>query len=207
MLDALPASASARKLRLLTCAFARRVWHLLTPDARRAVEVAERFADGLADEAERRAAYEAAGGDWSAIYTQADGIPAKALVTEGLRYYCADAAASATHVAGPSDRYQRPVAPAQVAAERRAQCALIRDVFTDPSHSPALDPAWLCWNEGTVLRLAQGIYAERRWDELPVLGDALEDAGCRDEPLLAHCRGPGPHVLGCWALDLVLARG
>jgi hypothetical protein len=44
-------------------------------------------------------------------------------------------------------------------------------------------------------------------DRLAVLADALEDAGCADPDLLAHLRGPGPHVRGCWALDLVLGNG
>src|SRR5207244_2679385 len=55
------------------------------------------------------------------------------------------------------------------------------------------------WNDGTVVKLAQGIYHERAFDRLPMLADALEDAGCTDATILAHCRGPGPHARGCWA--------
>ena len=41
---------------------------------------------------------------------------------------------------------------------------------------------------------------------LPILADALEDAGCGDVDILAHLRGPGPHVRGCWAVDPLLGR-
>jgi hypothetical protein len=51
------------------------------------------------------------------------------------------------------------------------------------------------------------IAEDRAFDRLPILADALEDAGCDDGDLLAHLRGDGPHVRGCWALDLVLERG
>ena len=66
-----------------------------------------------------------------------------------------------------------------------------------------LDPLCLVWNGGTVGRIAAGIYEERAFDRLPILADALEDAGCTDPALLTHCRGPGPHVRGCWAVDLL----
>jgi hypothetical protein len=58
-----------------------------------------------------------------------------------------------------------------------------------------------------VPRLAASIYDERAWQRLPILGDALEDAGCGDDALLSHLRSPGPHARGCWALDLVLGKG
>jgi hypothetical protein len=64
----------------------------------------------------------------------------------------------------------------------------------------------LTWNDGTVPRIAQHIYDERRWNDMPILGDALLDAGCDDEELLSHCRGDGPHVRGCWAVDLILNK-
>ena len=55
--------------------------------------------------------------------------------------------------------------------------------------------------------LARRTYDEGDFAALPVLGDALEDAGCADPELLGHLRGPGPHVRGCWALDLLLGKG
>jgi uncharacterized protein DUF6331 len=67
----------------------------------------------------------------------------------------------------------------------------------------SLDPNW---RTSTVLALAQGIYDERAFDRLPILADALEDAGCDNEEMLAHCRGAGPHARGCWVVDLVLGK-
>jgi hypothetical protein len=64
----------------------------------------------------------------------------------------------------------------------------------------------LAWNDDTVPKLAQAIYEERAFDRLPVLADALEDAGCTNEDLLVHLRGPGPHLRDCWALDLLLGK-
>ena len=54
--------------------------------------------------------------------------------------------------------------------------------------------------------VARAIYEDRAFDRLPILADALRDAGCEDEAVLAHCRGKGPHVRGCWVVDLVLDR-
>jgi hypothetical protein len=84
---------------------------------------------------------------------------------------------------------------------------LLRDVFASPFvQSPRVDPAWLSWNDGTVVKLARGIYEERAFDRMPVLADALEEAGCHEEMILAHCRGPGPHIRGCWVMDRILAK-
>lgn len=86
------------------------------------------------------------------------------------------------------------------------QCDLIRDIAGNPFQFPKVDPARLTWNDCTVRKLAQTIYDERRYDSLPVLADALEEAGCGDAAILAHCRGPGPHVRGCWVVDLLLGK-
>jgi hypothetical protein len=87
--------------------------------------------------------------------------------------------------------------------ERRAQADLLRDIF-NPFHPDALDPRWVT---SDVLGLAQGIYDDRMFDRLPILADALTDAGCNDEAILSHCRSDGPHVRGCWTVDLVLGKG
>ena len=79
-------------------------------------------------------------------------------------------------------------------------------LFGNPFRPAALDLAWLAWEGGTVAKLAQAIYDGRRFTKMPYLGDALEEAGCADAQILAHCRGPGPHVRGCWVLDLILGR-
>ena len=82
----------------------------------------------------------------------------------------------------------------------------LRDIIGNPFRSVAVDPAWLRWREQTVPRLAQALYDERAFDRLPVLADALEEAGCTEAGLLNHCRGPGPHVRGCWLVDLLLDK-
>jgi hypothetical protein len=90
--------------------------------------------------------------------------------------------------------------------EEAEQRSILREVFGNPARPPRVMPNWLTWNNGTVRKLAQGIYDERAFDRLPILADALEDAGCGDADLLDHLRGPGPHLPGCWALDAVLRR-
>lgn len=90
--------------------------------------------------------------------------------------------------------------------EEAYQCALLRDVFGhlfEPCH---LRSQWLRWHDGVVPTMAEVIHNERRFGDLPILADALEDAGCQNAALLAHCRTPGPHTRGCWALDALLER-
>jgi hypothetical protein len=87
--------------------------------------------------------------------------------------------------------------------ERAAQISLLRDIFGSPFRPVTLDPSWLT---STVTALAHGIYADRAFDRLPILADALQDAGCDHPDVLAHCRGPGPHARGCWVVDLILGK-
>ena len=67
-------------------------------------------------------------------------------------------------------------------------------------------PSWLSWNDGTIPKLAQAIYDDRAFDRLPILADALEEAGCDNADILNHCRQPGEHVRGCWVVDLLLNK-
>jgi hypothetical protein len=90
--------------------------------------------------------------------------------------------------------------------DQPAQVKLIRDVYGNPFRRVTADAIWLAWNEGTVMKLAQAIYEENAFDRMPILADALEDAGCDNVDILEHCRGPGPHVRGCWVLDLLLGK-
>ena len=83
------------------------------------------------------------------------------------------------------------------------QCELLRDIFGNPFRPVAVDPEWLT---STVVALARGVYDDRAFDRLPILADALQDAGCEDADILAHCRGDGPHVRGCWVVDLMLGK-
>lgn len=84
------------------------------------------------------------------------------------------------------------------------QVELLRDIFGNPFHPVAIDPAWLT---PTVVQLAKGIYEERAFDRMPILADALQDAGCDCDEILDHCRDTNaPHVRGCWVVDLVLGK-
>src|SRR5262249_59117558 len=93
-------------------------------------------------------------------------------------------------------------------AEKGAgKTTLRRAVSATPSpRRPRLDAWVLAWNDAAVPRIAAAIYEDRRFDDLPILADALEEAGCTDAELQAHCRGGGEHARGCWAVDLVLAK-
>jgi hypothetical protein len=89
--------------------------------------------------------------------------------------------------------------------ERVAQCAILRDVFGHLWHPVHLESRWLRWRGGVVVQMARSIRDEGRFGDLPILADALEDAGCTDTSLLEHCRGGGVHVRGCWLVDALLA--
>jgi hypothetical protein len=80
---------------------------------------------------------------------------------------------------------------------------LLRDIFGNPFRPVACDTAWLT---SDVIALACGIYDERAFDRTPILADALQDAGCDSADVLDHCRGAGPHVRGCWVVDLLLGK-
>jgi hypothetical protein len=89
-------------------------------------------------------------------------------------------------------------------AEAASQAVLLRDIFGNPFRPVTADPAWLT---STVVALARGIYDERALDRMPILADALQDAGCDHADLLDHCRDPhAAHVRGCWVVDLLLGK-
>jgi hypothetical protein len=90
-------------------------------------------------------------------------------------------------------------------AARKAQWALLRDLFGDPFR-PAGKPPWRWEWAAEAVGLARAIYEEGAFDRLPILGDALEEAGCADEQVLRHCRGKGWHARGCWVLDWALGK-
>jgi hypothetical protein len=101
-------------------------------------------------------------------------------------------------------------------AEQAVQAALLRDLHGNPFRPlppkrgrKKWERMWrslLAWNDGTVVKLVQAIYDERAFDRLPILADALEESGCSDAEILSHCRGAGPHVRGCWLVDLILGK-
>ena len=76
-------------------------------------------------------------------------------------------------------------------------------VFGNPFRPVVADPTWL---KPTAVSIASSIYADRAFDRLPILADALEEAGCAHADVLLHCRTPGEHVRGCWVVDMVLGK-
>jgi hypothetical protein len=91
-----------------------------------------------------------------------------------------------------------------VRAERRAHAALMRCVFCSTLAPVALDPMW---RTDTAVALAGQMRLLRDYSAMPILADALQDAGCEDERILAHCRCGEAHARGCWVVDRVLGRG
>src|SRR5262245_49331220 len=207
MLHHLTDRASPRKLRLYAVNCCRRIWSLLADErCRHAVDVAQRFVDGKATLNDLTAAghvVAAVARVWGdalspvARATYAIGGAAWA-ATRGSAWLAAwDAAWDARMAARdfiPGTDWEK---------ERLWQASLLHDLVGNPFRPPALDPAWLSPSSPVVL-LARVIYSEDRFGDLPCLGDALEEAGCSDDHLLAHCRGKGPHWRGCWVVDAVL---
>ena len=209
MLAYLEGKASDRKLRLFAVACCRRVWEALNEDGRRAVEAAEGFADGLIAVNELRDSGLAARLPVDDYYDRANLGGHGVVLTGHLA-----ASESAFITCSPSFTLAASDRTAQFAllargdpSESLMQCRLLRDIIGNPFHlSPPVSFAVLAWNDGIVRKMAQVVYEERAFDRLPILADALEDAGCTDGEILAHCRGPGPHVRGCWVVDLLLGR-
>lgn len=100
----------------------------------------------------------------------------------------------------------RPV-PLLMPEETRGCCELLREVFGNRGGVPT-SPEWEDeWRTGTAVALARMMYESGDFAHMTVLADALEDAGCGNGDIIGHCRGPGPHVRGCWVVDLVLGKG
>jgi hypothetical protein len=225
MLRFLGSKASERKLRLFACACCRRLWPLLPHPANRAfVETAESLADAAADDGEPSAApHDAherhipwdelcavlyAGGEadpgWlllKALTYSFKAEPNRKVVDRAQAVSLLAALKSATYSAA----FQATNDPGKE-AELKAQAELLRDIFNPFRPVPALDPAWLAWYGGSVPRLARLIYDERRWQDLPVLAEALEEAGCANANILSHCTQPREHVRGCWVVDLLRGK-
>jgi hypothetical protein len=180
-------NATMRQRRLLACGFCRANWSQI-PDERlkQFVELIERYADGKSGGGTLVRAYKLFG-------VVKEPPVAEALDPDMLR---ALRAAQASNEDPPGTAFPRW-------REGDLQVALLQDILGNPFRLAVLDPAWIAWQGGTIPRLAEAIYQERAFDRLPVLADALEEAGCTDREVLEHCRGPGPHVRGCWVLDLV----
>jgi hypothetical protein len=91
----------------------------------------------------------------------------------------------------------------RVKEECRAQSDLLREVFGNPFRPVMIDNSL---RGITLTHIAAGIYTDCAFDRLPILADALEEAGCTDAEILSHCRQPGEHVRGCWVVDLILGK-
>jgi hypothetical protein len=107
--------------------------------------------------------------------------------------WCARAAGDASNESGLSSFED----------ESRAQADLVREIMGWPFHPHYFDARW---RTSDTVGLAQAIYDDRAFDRMPILADALMDAGCEDEQIIGHCRSDGPHVRGCWVVDLLLGK-
>jgi hypothetical protein len=234
MLKLLRGKISDRKLRLFGVACCRRIWHLLPDErSRHAVAVAELFADGLVTKAEAEAAGNAAAEvsrddlygiaaevGWRAARAADHLLPlpeeawqlkavweyvavameGEQLVKEGTTPEMLDAWSDQSVESGRSMGWTA-INPDAILAD------VLREVVGPlPVLRVAINPAIFLGNGGTIPKLAQGIYDDRGFDRMPLLADALEDAGCDHGEIVAHCRGQGPHSRGCWVIDLVLGK-
>lgn len=193
---------TARKKQLFACACCRLVWRYLTdPASRAAVETAERFADRMATPAAlsvaRRRAEAVAADLWSG-----------AAAFERLSVYARRDAATAAAEAARRDVDAAAVASLVIAAASATPmrtpdlAAVLRETVGPVVPLPPFPDAW---RTEQAVGIAAGV-GGHDFAGLPVLADALEEAGCDHVALLAHLRGPGPHARGCWALDAVLGK-
>ena len=203
MLKHLRGEASDRKLRLVAVACCRRIWHLLTDERSRiAVDLAERDADGLVRETDLRESAQAANEAYrygNPLGPHDNAAYASVHVGGRDRWHSASSAAA---YAAYAVRYPVGGEEAKL-AEQAHQTSLLRDIFGNPFRPVAIDPSWLTTD---VRLLATGIYDDKAFDRMPILADALQDAGCTNDDILSHCRSEGPHVRGCWVVDLLLGK-
>lgn len=224
-----------RRVRLYAVGCCRRIWDLLVrPESRAAVEIAEHLAESgeqRCPEPEGTAAFAVA--DTMQDWAHARAASAAAM-TLWLRQFRGRELRGLTSVRFAPD-YNNPIRPDEVVGyaltvakrcrvaaamaasgeldgevllgEQAKQANGVRCIFGNPFRCrPPLQATWLSWNDRTVAKIVEGIYEQRRFEDLPILADGLEDAGCAEASLLGHLRGPGPHVLGCWAVDLLMGR-
>jgi hypothetical protein len=229
MLDYLEGKATDRDLMLFSVACLRRIWHLLTDGrSRKVVEVTEQFVDGGASEEEACRAYDAfvAAHQSDELKDGAGGATREAVecVAHAGTGAAIQAASETAQAVGfvaarslgiaPTDGWSPAGMETWISAEKAegaAQAVLLRDILGNPYRPVALDPTHLT---PEVRALAEAAYQERELPRgtldparLAVLADCLEEAGCRDDQILGHLRGAGPHVRGCFVVDLLLGRG
>lgn len=229
MLDFLQVKASDRKLRLFASACCRRVWHQLDGDVLRpAVEVIERYAEGLATTDElnvvRRAAHaqgkkfeklcawrrNARGTSPEADFYQTESELAVLVENAskvddyigGLLIYSTLCKLRAdVEIQSGQSQHDYEEWDRLCAADRAKLADLLRCMYSP--FASLLNSHWLTT---AVLSMARGIHADRAFEKLPALADALVEAGCNDKRILDHCRSEGPHIRGCWVVDSVIGR-
>ena len=203
ILTFLQGTVSNRKLRLFSVACCRQVWkHLTDARARAAVRVAEQYADRKVTrkrltevrKAARQAVLDQQGSYWRqrAFHAALDCVEADfpSMVYAGQNAY----GAVLCHPRSNVEKSQ---------SIQQNQCSLLRCITGNPFHSATIAPTWLT---STVIFIAHAIYEKRAFDRMPILADALEETGCDQPDILAHCRQPGDHVRGCWIVDLILGK-
>ena len=136
------------------------------------------------------------------IFDEAEQI-ADGLRSLGTHYgwyvFTQDARDAAQHAVNEmNNHYAEPV--------RYLACPLLRDIFGNLFCPITLAPAWRTWHDGLIPSMAQKMYDRRDFSDMPVLADALEEAGCQEQDILGHCRSGGEHVRGCWVVDLLLGK-
>jgi hypothetical protein len=219
LLRAVEDCASERKLRLLSAALCQSIRHLLTDKrSRQAVRLARLSVDGWATpEACTIAREEAAQVPyWRPTAAEFAANAARLTlrdmsVSNVVGIFGLTEAAISAEVTERAGGKKNPILTEQLGKEaarkarenERVAIQLIRDVFGNPFDPVSFDPRWRTLN---VLAIAEGTYAGPAFDRMPILADALEDVGCTNAGLLAHCRQGGEHIRGCWVVDLVLAK-
>jgi len=218
MLTYLHGKASDRKLRLFAVACCRQIWHLIRDNrAQEAAEIAECFADGLVGDKDRSNARKLAqqAAQSRGIILRPDSPKWERRAASTVYYATARNAMEAAYnapclaveaviwKAGANGSYD---SIALKLGEQILQVNAIVDIFGNAFRPATTNPIWLTWNDSAVRKIAQTIYDERAFDRMPILADALEDAGCDNEDILRHCRSDSPHVKGYWVVDLVLGK-
>jgi hypothetical protein len=199
LLDGLKALGllKARKARLFACGCFRLVWSdVRCPQVRVAVELTEGRADRQVSEQELQQHRYPTGGVPIDSLDHRLQIAVQSLVISNMK---PGYVAWEVRTAADAPRY----GPNRYSEGCRPQADLLRDIFGTPFRPPVLQPAWLT---STDISLARQMYDTRDFAAMPILADALQDAGCDGDGLLTHCRGPGPHVRGCHVADAVLGK-
>ena len=197
---------SRRKQRLYAVACCRRIWHLLPDErCRDAVVVAEQFADGLTTTKAIQQARSLAQRTATSVTEQVAKDAAWAVVwatspASRMRYLAQTAGeAAARAAAGVAEKRARATA---LETERDRQQLLLHDLR--PPDAFTFDGSW---RTPAIVGLVEAIYDDRAFHPLPMVADALEEAGCPDANILGHCRQEGAvHVRGCWVIDLLTGR-